>query len=479
MIIESYADITLNSIIDTISLPESLYDKINTRYENIGKWLHREESRIHNLDPKIYCQGSMRIGTAIKPLLNGCYDVDLVCQIKFNHKKISPKIFKELIGQEINEYMTSYNMSANIQESKRCWTVEYADEVSFHVDILPSILDEFNEAQVKQWVDSAIIITDNTFSGYNNIPGEWAYSNPIGFSEWLKETEIDIFLNKEKEQLLKKSLEKIPEYSIITPLRKSIMLLKRHRDVYFKDNPEFKPSSVLITTLAGLTYSGTNIESTWDSIQYIVSNMEKKILNNNGKLCVFNPANCLENFADKWNNKKELKEHFFSWIKQLKTDIKTIYSFEQSLSPSSTNNLVVKSMDEHIQFLYEQEHRKNLPFEEITTSYTCHINKAYIYRKGFRKNKIFYKSGDFFPKGFFVDFEVTTDVPKPYTVYWQIINSGEEAIKDYNLRGNYFQDNNLSHREFTKYKGIHSIQCFILKGHEIVVKSKPFIAIIN
>lgn len=478
-----YNNNTLDNILEKISLSESLYEKIETRYENIGKWLNREESKIKEFNPNIYAQGSVRIGTSIQPLANGSYDVDLVCQLNLDHNKKSPEEIKNLIKEEIESYMSTYGMSAKIKESKRCWTVDYADEVSFHVDVLPAILDQNNEAKTTKWPDSAILITDNTFKGYKSIPGEWAYSNPIGYSKWLKEVEVNVFTKREAEKRLQKSLEKIPEYSVTTPLRKSIMLLKRHRDVFFKNNSEIKPASVLITTLAGLSYAGSDIENTWDAIQHIVKNIQHKINFNDNKWIVLNPANNQENFADKWNSNDNLRIKFFEWLDQLKKDVNTIFSFEQSIEATKSKNVLVKSLKEYMTYIFTQKHRQLPDFPEIATGYKCSIIKAFINRDGFRRNASIYKSGDFFPKGYYINFEATTDVPAPYSVYWQVTNTGEEAEKSGDLRGNSFQDSDskdqLRHQEHTRYKGIHSLECIILKDNKIVAKSNPFIVIIN
>lgn len=473
-------ELIIDKLIDKISLSKSLYEKINTRYENIGKWLDREESLVKDFNPKIYAQGSIRTGTAIQPLTNGCYDVDLVCQLDIDHTTKSPKEIKSLIGKEIERYMKEYGMLAEIEESKRCWTVNYADEVAFHVDILPCIFDKFNEAQVIKWIDTAIMITDKTFNGHNNIPGEWAYSNPIGYSKWLEEVEITIF-NKKKEEL-KKSLEPIHEYSIITPLRRAIMLLKRHRDVFFENKAHIKPPSVLITTLAGLAYYGSNIEDTWSTIQHIVNNMENKIIHNETEFTVLNPANNKENFTDKWTNNKELKENFYLWLNQLKQDSKFLSDFEKSVSTNTIKNCFIKSVKDHLQNILNQPHRSNVNLN-ANSNYQCNISKAFVTRNGFRKNKSSYKNGDFFPNGCAIDFEATTTVPQPYSVSWQVTNTGEEAKNDNNLRGVFFKDENskvkLEHREYAKYRGVHSIECLISKDSIVVAKSKPFIVIIN
>lgn len=61
-------------------------------------------------------------------------------------------------------------------------------------------------------------------------------------------------------------------------------------------------------------------------------------------------------------------------------------------------------------------------------------------------------------------------------VKWQVVNTGEEARREGSLRGG-FETANLSRggrREQTKYKGLHYVQCFILRKGYCVAYSKEF-----
>ena len=461
--------------INKICLSDAIYDKIEKRYKSIGDWLNRKESSVKEFNPKIYSQGSIRTGTAITPLKDGSYDVDLVCQLDIDETKKTPKELKEIVGNEIKAYMKSSNMSADIHESKRCWTVNYADEISFHVDVLPAIHDKFNKSNSINWKDTAIIITDNTFSGYNKKPGEWAYSNPIGFSEWLKDIELNSFIKKEKEQLNKRKIETIPEYLVLTPLKKCIMILKRHRDVFFKDNPDFKPSSVLITTLSGLSYKGSNLENIWKILKYIVNNIDNHIKNINGVASVLNPSNNLENFTDKWVKRPDLKKYFYIWLNALKSDLNDMITFESKLS-------IQKSINECISYIEQHHHIKEMEIEKITTSYKCKIKNAEIKNKNGLKNHKDYKSGGLINRGLSIKFTAETDVPEPYVISWRVINTGEDAEIVGDLRGSFSENknfNSLIHVEKTKYRGIHSIECLVLKDDKIVAESGKFIVIIR
>lgn len=74
-------------------------------------------------------------------------------------------------------------------------------------------------------------------------------------------------------------------------------------------------------------------------------------------------------------------------------------------------------------------------------------------------------------------FRAITAIKPPYTVKWQIVNTGYEAQNAGCLRG-YFEDSDEGpngKREATSYAGSHSIQCFIIKRGICVARSKEFI----
>ena len=63
---------------------------------------------------------------------------------------------------------------------------------------------------------------------------------------------MDKILAKEKRTFAKENkleIEDVPTYRVKTPLQMAIQLLKRHRDIYFQNNNENAPISIIITTL--------------------------------------------------------------------------------------------------------------------------------------------------------------------------------------------------------------------------------------
>lgn len=88
------------------------------------------------------------------------------------------------------------------------------------------------------------------------------------------------------------------------------------------------------------------------------------------------------------------------------------------------------------------------------------------------------------PKGVDLQFFPIHSIKPPYSVKWQITNTGEDARRAGCLRGAEFENSQLSgyggqitgKKETTAYKGTHYVQCFIIQhGNQCVGVSEPFV----
>lgn len=339
----------LEEIAKELDIPESYFKKAVDRYESIGEWLENDESNVAQFRPEIYPQGSIQLGTVTKPISEKDeYDLDFVSELKNLDKiSITQEQLKTLIGNEIKSYADKNNIKYPVEESKRCWTLTYADEVKFHIDILPAIPDgdafkqllKSSGYPLSNREDTAIAITDKTHPSYRKIHTDWPCSNPKGYAAWFRncmQTRYDAILKS----LMEKMISEVPEYSIKTPLQQGIQILKRHRDIWFELNKsrydeDAKPISIIITTLAALAYN--NEADLQQALWNIVMNMSDHINYDNGTAFIPNPVNPVENFADKWQEHPVRKTCFFDWLKQVKDDLtkafiqKDIQRFGESL----------------------------------------------------------------------------------------------------------------------------------------------------
>ena len=116
------------------------------------------------------------------------------------------------------------------------------------------------------------------------------------------------------------SVEDIPTYRVRTPLQSAIMILKRHRDIMFADDPKNKPISIIISTLAAHAYRGE--ETIGLALLSILSRMQDAIDHDGKKYIIRNPTDALENFADKWESHPERAEAFFDWLKEARENFR-------------------------------------------------------------------------------------------------------------------------------------------------------------
>lgn len=353
----------LNTILEKIELPDSAYEKAEKRYKDLGDWLHRPESTCGNFNPHVFSQGSFRLGTAIKPDSEEQYDLDMGCNLRrgLDKASITQKQLKHLVGHELELYRNARGIKEELAEKKRCWRLEYADGLSFHMDIVPCVPEsdtgrgllkkrmvensKFDENLAQNVSQLAVSITDNTDSTYAVVNENWRISNPEGYARWfetrMKTARLAI---NEREMRFKASIDSLPYYQWKTPLQQVIQLLKRHRDTMFKNNEDSKPISVIITTLAAKSYKGeTDLAS---ALNTVLSEMDDHI--SAQAPMIPNPVNPAEDFADKWYDEKStqyrLQENFYKWLYQARADFSALCSSDdtQRIVNAAQNGLDLK-----------------------------------------------------------------------------------------------------------------------------------------
>jgi hypothetical protein len=83
----------------------------------------------------------------------------------------------------------------------------------------------------------------------------------------------------------------------------------------FATDPDNRPPSILITTLAAHAYSGE--ADLFTAVRNALAGMGEHIENRHGTWWVPNPAHEEENFADKWNEYPERREAFLAWHRDI------------------------------------------------------------------------------------------------------------------------------------------------------------------
>lgn len=325
-----FVDPTLSDLllilVEHLDIPPSLYAKAAARHRSLGTWLKRENSTLKNLDPDIRPQGSFRLGLVVRPLEEDDeYDLDNVCVLKALTKgDQTQQELKRLYGAEIKAYALAQSMVNGPTEHNRCWRLNYADEVNFHLDTLPCVPEEpevlrrLIAAGVEADLASrAIAITDRHHPEYKQLTRLWYSSNPRGFARWFEGRAALGRTQSLRDRAARATVEDVPPYEWKTPLQRSIQILKRHRDVMFRRKSDIAPISMIITNLAARAYDGeTDIAL---ALTNIVAKMRNFIRAERPR--VPNPADPAEDYADKWSKDPRLEKAFLDWHQNVKRDI--------------------------------------------------------------------------------------------------------------------------------------------------------------
>lgn len=505
----------LEALAEELQIPESRYEEAEKRYKAVGEWLHRPGSTFEHANPQVYIQGSFRLGTAIRPVSEAeDYDVDLVCEVAYTKDQITQKRLKDLLGDEIAAYARAHGMREP-EPGRRCWTLIYSKDAQFHLDALPALPDGAGRRAIlesrgfvnNKWAESAIAITDTQHPEFAVRTAGWPHSNPKGYAEWFRSCMKVVFEERRRRLALmesKASVEDIPEYRIRTPLQRAVQILKRHRDMMFAENQDDKPISVIITTLAARSYRQE--DSTAAALRSILAGMHEHIENREGVAWIPNPTDSLENFADKWVDHPERAQAFYDWLGKARTDFAgaahhaDVSGIAKALEPRFGRRLVeaaarrrsagqpgtflaratgaVQGAASKLAFILGATHRQ-LPPWSVRRQGTVTIRTVTMERDGFRPRTAV-SDGETIPKHASLTFHAETDVPAPYRVYWQVVNTGDEARRARSLRGGFdegtiVERGRLTRRESALYSGVHSIECFIVKSGACVASSGPFL----
>jgi hypothetical protein len=503
----------LNQIAATIDISDENFKSAEKRYQNLSDWLSRKDSCLHKCLPSISVQGSFLLGTVVRPVSEtDFYDVDLVCSLRVS--QCSQRTLKEAVGREIQLYKEANGIKKNIIEGDYCWTLEYASDAHFSMDILPSVPDasikmEHISTEISQ---HSIRLTYRKHNSYSqSIPFyEWKLSNPIGYGQWFVSRMKDIFDKIRsgiftENMALYASVEDIPRYRIKTPLQRVVQLLKRHRSIVFLDNPEVAPSSIVITTLAAKAYNGE--DNVLDALINVSEKMERYISQRNGMYYLLNPVNPQENFMDLWNENALLKEKFYMWLGKLQRDIKYIASrvsiddsIEQmrtmfgsrvvtEVAKITTTNVptyalipaqrIIKAyglsrfLEAHVEAIPDYE---SIPIE-------IKIKASYIDDDG--REVPFQNDGLPIPKGKELKYYASSSkIHRPYEVFWQVVNTGADARYRGALRGGLFAqkagwNGGTVLQEHSQYSGMHWVECFFKNRGSFIARSGRFVVNID
>lgn len=132
-------DSIFNALSESLDITETQYEAAVRSYRAVGDWLAKADSVLVSYNPIIRAQGSFMLGTMIRPLNEqDDLDIDLVCELTGKGASWTQYDLKHKVGNRLKDHETYKRMLD--EEGRRCWTLKYAQESNYHMDILPCLV---------------------------------------------------------------------------------------------------------------------------------------------------------------------------------------------------------------------------------------------------------------------------------------------------------------------------------------------------
>lgn len=327
----------LHHVNDFISIKEDEIAAASEAYEDLAGLLVKKLNWPRD-NIKIHPQGSASSSTLIRsPNSNERFDIDAICEVDhLDAYKNGPISFFESIGGALEDE------DFDIEMKKRCWRIQWREK-GYYIDLTPAVKNEniaLNEENIRYFAQKTEYSEDAVWV-VNEPSKEWFSSNPRGFNKWISDRNLDssfLLVSYSMEMLdeaYRAEAEPVPDQAISMQdnLLLAIRLFKRHRDIKVKRNllsAEFKPISVIITTLLGqcvnaMRENGRVYSSIIELLEVLASTLPKLVYFDENKPIIPNPTAEDENFADRWlEDDQQRMENFFTWTESLKNDLKRL-----------------------------------------------------------------------------------------------------------------------------------------------------------
>src|SRR5712691_7049272 len=100
-------DELVGASIADFDVPLDVFERAVARYDALGDWLADYWSD-HAAGGVVYPQGSIRLGTMVRPIAEGAdYDVDLVCRRDIAKASTTQKALKADVGEGVAAFVAS------------------------------------------------------------------------------------------------------------------------------------------------------------------------------------------------------------------------------------------------------------------------------------------------------------------------------------------------------------------------------------
>lgn len=429
--------------LEAIELKQTQVDRIESARKSLSDLL---KSSYELTDNEVFVQGSYANGTAVRPVLGGEYDIDIVAVTAGGDDGATDAI-RDLYGTLENSRYK--NM---IEERKPCVRVTYVDDEigGFHVDVVP--------VRISTDVD-----TEAPYEAPRKGSG-WHDTAPTEYTAWCANQGDDF--------------------------RRAVRMFKRWRDEQQDVRKAVK--SIVLQVLVS-QYMPVGVVDDADRVATTFIDMNTALEELDSAPDVFNPVLASENLTARWsdtdfaNFKKELKEAADIAAEAIDAD-NLVEACEKWGEIFGDAFPVVKSEILNMR-VADRSHAR--PPESrgwvvnFDARYDVRLHAQEVH--GRRSKARNYQSGGhaIFASPFNnLRFKAVVTSPSEVEIWWRVTNTGEHARIRSGLRGDFFKGKGLNGHENadhtvnfekTAYTGSHVIEAFALVGGNVVAKSEPFV----
>ncbi len=419
----------------------------------------------HDTFKKVYIDlipaGSWAHGSIIRPVRESDeFDADVLLSIK-EYNAWKPKDYLEKLCSVLS---SNDRYMDKVEPMTRCIRVNY--NCDFHIDVVP-----YFERYGIHYI---------TNRREPNRLGGLEESDPETFTAWIQERQHLTNENFIKVVRLVKYLRDFKD----TFQCKSIILMTLLGNQVDEAEARYHPElyadipSTLVTLMSKLANTlPTDMPDVMDPActgENFTERYRKKWNYSNFRECIINYAQRMRSAYEKENREISVKEWRSIFGEKFKPDTlaKKVQSYLLRESASSE-----QFIDQHpYNFTVRIDRRFRTRIIARVTGLATDGDVQYT---SFRQFELPTR-GNLVSKNRSLQFAVTTNVPKPYTVYWKVRNSGAEAERVRQLRGEIQEDEGSNRKtETTAYTGRHYVECYIVKNDTVIAWDRQNVTVIN
>lgn len=439
----------------TVNLKPYKLDLLESRVAAITTAFQRD-AEVGELYKEHLRQGSWAQQTIIDPVSSWDeFDADILLHLTpMAEWEDEPKTYLREVRAAFKRTPTYRD---KLQRKNRCVRIQYAN--SCHVDVVPSVT-----------------LDDGRHMIVNYAENKFEETNPVGFADWMKER--DDLTNGN--------------------LRRTIRLLKWLRD--YKNT--FTCPSVILTVLLGgrVWYSGADkYPDVPHTVVALLEDLDAWLSMHPAMPLIDDPSCPGTSFNHRWDEalyqtfKKKIHDYAIwartaldlqnvddqaavtAWQKLFgdefaSSEVKEARSaIVRTKSLRAATTTIAESAAPHEQYVHDQA--------RIERRYDARIDATILGRltgRSLRKARVVAVRRD-------LRFQLWTNTPEPYEVWWKVRNRGQAAERVGQLRGQIRRGGSVRrnvHEESTLYPGHHYVEAYVVRNGVVVASDHHEVRII-